>query len=439
MANLYVASTGSNTAPYDTWAKAATDPLTATAAAAANDTIYQHAETFTIAVDNYYTLAAGVRWICTNDKANEPPQTLSTSGMIDGSATNGVDIFVQGGPATIYGLSFKAGGVGTAGILGFANSDLDSITLDNCFFNVSGTSSSSYVMFGSSSAVRTECRVKNCSAKFGVSTQGISIGGRVWIEGGVYPDASGAVPASLFKTTVRAVGFWANGVDFSNQTSGVMFAAPGGSGISPTFFLSQCKLGAATLSAALTTAGCEFFLYDCSTSDTHYQFAHYSYLGSTTVNSTIYANDGAEYNSAGDKVSWSVAGNNNTSRGAPYVSPWFSRYNELTAAIAPEIEILRNGTTTPYTDTEVWGEWMLKTAGGSPLATLYSDYGGHLSSGTNQGAGVGLSGWTGESGTAWSGRLECPSVTPAEIGHISARVVVAGNYTVYVDPAIRGT
>lgn len=46
MANLYVASTGSNTAPYDTWAKAATAPLTATAAAAAGDTIYQHAETF---------------------------------------------------------------------------------------------------------------------------------------------------------------------------------------------------------------------------------------------------------------------------------------------------------------------------------------------------------------------------------------------------------
>ena len=39
MANLYVKSTGSNTSPYDTWAKAATAPLTATALAAARDTI----------------------------------------------------------------------------------------------------------------------------------------------------------------------------------------------------------------------------------------------------------------------------------------------------------------------------------------------------------------------------------------------------------------
>lgn len=437
MANLYVASTGSNTAPYDTWAKAATAPLTATAAAAANDTIYQHAETFTIAVDNNYTLAAGVRWICTNDKTNEPPQTLSTAGTIDGSGTNGVDISIAGGPAYVYGLRFKVGGTGTTGILSFANSDLDSITLEDCFFHINGTGGSSYCLFGGISIIRTECRVINCSAKFGLAGQGIHIGGRVWIEGGVYPDPTSVVPTVLIEGTTRAYGFWANGVDFSNQTSGTLFAAPG-TGVAPTFFLSQCKLGAATLSAALTVAGSEFYLYDCSTGDTHYKFAHYSYLGSTTVNSTIYANDGAEYNSAGDKVSWSVAGNNNTSRGAPYVSPWFSRYNELTAAIAPEIEILRNGTTTPYTDTEVWGEWSLKTVGGSPLATLYSDFGGHLSAGADQDSGVGLSGWTGESGSAWSGKLVCPSVTPAEIGHISARVVVTGDFIVYVDPQIRG-
>ncbi len=438
MADLYVASTGSNTAPYDTWAKAATTPLTATAAAAAGDTIYQHAETFVITVDNVYVLAAGVRWICTNDKANEPPQTLSTAGMIDGSATSSVDIAVQGGPAYIYGLQFKSGSPGTTSTLAFANSDFDSITLDSCLFHVSGSGGGSYCLFGATSTVRTECRLINCAAKFGTSSQGIYIGGRVWFEGGVYPDPTGAVPTALFESTIRATGFWATGVDFSNQTSGTMFAAIA-AGVSPTFILSQCKLGAATLSAALIVAGSETYLYDCSSSDTHYKFAHYNYLGSTTGSTSIYANDGAEYNLAGDKTSWVVAGNANTSRGAPYYSPWFSRYNEATAAITPGIEVLRDGSASAFTDIEVWSEWMLKTAGGSPLATLYSDYGGRLSSGTNQGAGVGLSGWTGESGTAWSGRLECPSVTPAEIGHISARVVVAGNYTVYVDPRIRGT
>lgn len=438
MANLYVASTGSNTAPYDTWAKAATDPLTATTAAAAGDTIYQHAETFTIAVDNTYVLAAGVRWICTNDKINEPPLTQSTAGMIDGSATGSVDITIRGGPAYVYGLIFKAGAAGSTGILSFASSDLDSLTFDSCLFHVSGTFGGSYCLFGATSALRTECRLINCTVKFQTTSQGIYLGGRVWIEGGVYPDPTGVVPITLFENITRAYGFWATGVDFSNQSSGTMFNDPDTS-LPPTFFLSQCKLGAATLSDALTAGGSEFYLYDCSSADTHYHLAHYSYLGSTTVSTSIYANDGAEYNLAGDKASWVVAGNANTSRGAPYVSPWITRYNEATSAITPELEVLRNDSATEFTDTQVWSEWMLKTAGGSPLSSLYSDYGGHLSAGTNQGAGVGLSGWTGESGTAWSGRLECPSVTPAEIGHISARVVVAGNYTVYVDPTIRGT
>ncbi len=439
MANLYVASTGSNTAPYDTWAKAATAPLTATAAAAAGDTIYQHAETFTIAADTTYTLAAGVRWLCTNDKANEPPQTSSTSGIIDGSGTAGVDINVQGGPAIIAGLTFKAGNGATASSIAIASSDLDSITMQNCLFELAGTSGSSYIVFGSISLSRSECRAVNCSVKFGGTTQGLSIGGRVWLYGGTYPASTGSVPATLFEYTTRTAGFWAEGVDFSNQTSGTLVGAPGSGGLSPTLNFSRCKMSAATLSAALTVAGSELFLYDCSSTDVHYQFAHYNYLGSTTVSTSIYANDGAEYESTGNKTSWVVAGNANTNRGAPYVSPWFSRYNELTAAITPEIEILRDGSASAFTDVEVWGEWLVKTVGGSPLTTLYSDFGGHLSAGTAQGSGVGLTGWTGESGTAWSGRLECPSVTPAEIGHITARVVVAGNYTVYVDPQIRGT
>lgn len=436
MANLYVASTGSNTAPYDTWAKAATAPLTATAAAAAGDTIYQHAETFTISADTVYTLNAGVRWICTDDKVNEPPQTLSTAGVIDGSGTGGVDLYVRGGPAYVRGLTFKAGITGVNSTLGFADSDLDSITLDNCLIHVSGTGSVSTAMFGAITSVRTECRLINCSVMFGTASQGITLAGRIWIEGGTYPNASGSIPTVLFEITTRVPGFLATGVDFSNQSSGTMFAAPGA--IAPIFVLSQCKLGAAALSAAITVGGSEFYLYDCATGDTHYHIAHYSYTGSTTVSTIIYANDGAEYNLSGDKVSWVVAGNANTSRANPYISPWSSRYNEATSAITPELEILRDGSSTAFTDIEVWSEWMLKTVGGSPLATLYSDYGGNLSTGTAQDNGVGLSGWTGESGTAWSGKLQCQSVTPAEIGHVSARVVVAGNHSVYVDPQIRG-
>lgn len=436
MANLYVASTGSNTAPYDTWAKAATAPLTATAAAAAGDTIYQHAETFTISADTTYTLAAGVRWICTNDKANEPPQTLSTAGAIV-STTSNVDIYLHGVGIYVYGLTFDTGG-SSYSIIGVASSSSNYVIAESCNFVISNTNSASVIHIGQQSSSISETRLINCSVKLAAASQYISPTGRVYIKGGVYPDPSGTRPTVLFKTKDSCRQMVFVGANLSGMTGGTVFTQAAAH--LTTISLSQCKLGAATLNGSFAgICGTEYFLYDCSSSDTQYQFAHYHYLGSTTVSASIYANNGAEYNLAGDKTSWVVAGNANTSRATPYYSPWFSRYNEATAAITPSIEILRNDSTTAFTDTQVWGMWSVKTAGGSPLVTLYDDYGGHLATGAAQGNGVGFAGWTGESGTAWSGKLECPSITPAEIGHISSRVVVAGNYTVYVDPTIRGT
>ncbi|MBK9580344.1 MAG: hypothetical protein IPO40_25035 [Fibrobacteres bacterium] len=436
MANLYVASTGSNTAPYDTWAKAATAPLTATAAAAAGDTIYQHAETFTISADTTYTLAAGVRWICTNDKANEPPQTQSTAGAIV-STTSNVDIYVQSAAGYVFGLTFDTGG-SSFSVIGIATNSNNCVIAESCNFVISNTSSTSVIYLGQQSSSIADTRLINCSVKFAAAGQCVSPAGRICIEGGVYPDPAGTRPTVLFKTKDICRQMVFAGADLSGMTGGTVFTQA--SAYLTTISLSRCKLGAATLNGSITgTCGTEYFLYDCASSDTHYKFAHYHYLGSTTISTSIYANDGAEYNSSGDKTSWVVAGNANTSRGTPYYSPWISRYNEATAAVTPYIEILRDGSATAFTDIEVASEWMLKTVGGSPLATLYSDYGGNLSTGTAQGNGVGLSGWTGESGTAWSGKLQCPSVTPAEIGHVSMRVIVYGNHTAYADPAIRGT
>lgn len=442
MADLYVASTGSNTAPYDTWAKAATAPLTATAAAAAGDTIYMHGETFTISASTTYTFASGVRLICTNDKTNEPPQTESTSGVIDGTGTSYANIILAGSTQyLISGIKFRVGSGTFYGTITVGNSDNSTPILQNCVLEVAGTSNASRIYLGNySNTMNYVVRLINTSVKFSTAGQSIESSAQVFWESSAILAAGSTVPTSLFKNFVRGSSAGQNfhGCDFSGMSSGTVFSTVYSDSPVP-IVLAQCKLGSATLNNTLTLDGLSITLYDCSTSDTNYQFAHYAYNGSTTISTSIYADDGAKYDTAGNGHSWVVAGNANTLRAVPYISPWITRYNEATSAITPELEILRNDSATAFTDVQVWSEWMVKTVGGSPLATLYSDYGGHLSSGTNQDAGVGLSGWTGESGTAWSGCLECPSVTPAEIGHISARVVVAGNYTVYVDPTIRVT
>lgn len=442
MANLYVKSTGSNTSPYDTWAKAATAPKTATDLAAAGDTIYQHAETFTIAADTTYSLASGVRWICTNDSANEPPQTLSTAGIIDGTGASGVDITIGGSgtACNIYGITFRTGVTGVTSFITVSSADNSSPTLDSCLLELVGTGSGSKIRFGDLGTIINHIvRLKNTSVKFAASSHNITNGAQLFWESSAILASGSTVPTTLFSDIQRGAGSGMNflGCDFSGMTSGTVFSTTTWTSPVP-ITLRECKLGAATLNNALTLAGFELTLYDCSTTDTHYQFAHYIYNGSTTISTSIYANDGAEYNIAGSKHSWIVAGNANTTRAYPYISPWFSRYNEGTSAITPSIEILRDGSTTAYTDIEVWGEFAAKTTSGFPISTIYNDYGGHLSTGTNQDAGVGTSGWTGDTG-AWSGKLVSPSMTPAEIGYISARVLVAGNNVVYVDPTIRGT
>jgi len=53
----YVASTGSNTSPYDTWAKACTTLKTVTDLMGAGDVTYAKNEAHAITIDTSYTLA----------------------------------------------------------------------------------------------------------------------------------------------------------------------------------------------------------------------------------------------------------------------------------------------------------------------------------------------------------------------------------------------
>ncbi len=433
MPDRYVRLTGSTPAsPYDSWSNAASDLLTATAIAAAGETIYVDAATYTAASAKTYTLAAGVRIICSADTTNAPPQTLSTAGVIQttGAASN---ILVNGAGFLVYGLTFQLAGT-SATLITLCSTDGSKGTFESCSFDVATSSISSGIQLGPTSSLNTEVVLRNCSAKFSNAGQGFTGGGRINIIGGTYPLASGTIPTTLFKPHIRPEVTTIQGTDFSAMTSGTVF----GEGIDAPWdiILTQCYFGAATLNSTIGRGGNEYWVYDSSSSDTHYKFQHLSYSGSTTISTTIYANDGAEYNVAGNKHSWVISGNANTSRANPYTSPWISKYNEGTSAVTPSIEILRDGSTTAYTDIQVWAEFLVKTVGGSPIASLIgSDFGGHLSTGTDQATGTTT--WTGGS-TPWLGKLApSSSITPAEIGHVQARVCVSGNITVYVDPQIR--
>lgn len=208
----------------------------------------------------------------------------------------------------------------------------------------------------------------------------------------------------------------------------------------------NCELGAgvtplATQTPATLGAG-ECWLYNCASGDTHYHIAHYNAFGSTTVDTGIYSNDGATPDGGTTRTTWKVSGTSAASYYTPYISPWIDRYHSGTSAITPYLECLRNNSSgAVYTDDQVWSEWSYQGTSGYTLSTIVSDRMALAGTPADQTASSKTaSDWTGETGTPGLFKLQPTSaITPAEIGHLRARVCVGGAYTVYVDPQIRGT
>lgn len=172
---------------------------------------------------------------------------------------------------------------------------------------------------------------------------------------------------------------------------------------------------------------------DCSSGDTHGLFQYVDAFGSIVSDSAIYFTSGA----AGQ--SWKIVTTANCSQATPFVTPWIPVYHTDTSAITPRFEILRDGSTTAYQTDEIGAEFSAKVTSDSVIGTTYSDYMPLLGTAANQAAGAGTGSWTGESGTAWSGKIDAGSaLTPAENGEILGRALVGEpSITVYLDPEIR--
>lgn len=441
MANLYVTSTGSNTAPYDTWAKAATNPSTAVNAAAAGDTVYIHGESFTIAANETWTLAGTatnpVRVVCSNDKVNEPPQTLGTAKYTQ--TTTGNDLVING-IGYINGFTLESTSTASLAItLTLASTDADELVMENCGYVLSSTNngSTSGIIIGAGAENNSRVRLINPTIVFGNATgQGFTINQNLVIEGGSISMV--AAPTSLFRYIGRSAQLSLDGCDISGVTSGTMIN-PGSQTVGNVYELRNFRHHAAvTLVGAYTDVSQpEVYLSNYGSGDTHYNFAHYSSRGSTIMETGIYANDGQTYNGT-NHITWKIVTTGYASQAMPYVSPWIEKYHSGTSAITPYFEILRDGSTTPYTNAEVWGEFSYQGTSGYPKANFSNDESVWLAGATNQDAGIGTSGWTGDTG-AWSGKIDSGStIMPAEIGMLRGRICVgAASSTVYLDPKIR--
>jgi hypothetical protein len=185
-ATRHVDAGGSNTSPYDTWAKAATSLVTAVTGAAAGDVIVMGSD-YTETITSALTIGPGTS--NTNPYAVMCGTKATTAGLSD--LTPGAVITVSTGGITLNGSGYYSGitfimSQAASLALSLAATNACAMRFDNCSFQISGGGSGSVLDIGSYTAGGGSSSVlKNCTFKFSYAGQKVSImGGNVRIIGG---------------------------------------------------------------------------------------------------------------------------------------------------------------------------------------------------------------------------------------------------------------
>jgi len=443
MATYFVSHEGDNGAG-TSWATAKQPRAAGLALATTNGDIVKidvgHTGDAELGSNTTYTFAANVSLICVDKDSSDALATMEETNWIGSSSANRTITLAGAFKIFLYGITIRnAGGLG-------ANFSLTSTAgqqtiAESCKFWFSGTSGHTLNIGSGSPTIEQAVMLNNCKLKFNNAAQRISRRGSVNTQiNGL--TLEGVSPTSLILDETAAGSIDFVNCDLSTATGNLVGAMTSGGG---KFTFSNCKLGIGVVPMATQTysiiSEADVTLYNCMSGDAHYGFAHYNPLGQTEVETGIYANDGAEYNTAAAKYSWKITTTASANFYNPYVSPWLHQYHEGTSAITPYLECLRdNSSGAVFQNDEVWGEFSYQGTSGFTIGTVVNDRMALLGSPADQTASSkGASDWTGETGTAGYFKINpTATITPAEIGNLSARVCVGEpSITVYVDPQIR--
>ena len=438
MATYYVWDGGSNGDGTD-WTSAKTTLAGAIALASANGDVIKVAHTHTgdnaLAVDTTWTALNNISIVSVDKTSSDAPTPMGTAAWI-GSSSTSITLTITGAyRVKVSGLTLRNAGPSQRKIW-LSTSDGGAFYLENCYLWLGNTSATSWMQFGPSSAVNNNVTVKNSTFRLGHASQALySSGSNSFL--GCTISSDGIAPNTLFGSSVGGTSTDLIGCDFSRCGSGTL--VDNQTTYSSIFRFIQCKLGTnyvarATPSSPANAANGQTWIIDCSSGDTHGLFGYYDGQGALTSDTGVYVTAGAS------QQSWKIVTTSGNGPERPFRTPWISLYNTLTESITPYLDVLRDDNTNAYKDTEVWAEFMAKTAGGSPISTMYSDAGELLSAGTNQATSSLVAGdWFGESGTNWYGKCDSGSAfAPAENGEILGRICVAvASTTLRIDPFIK--
>lgn len=448
MANIYVRNVGSNTSPYDTWAKAATTLTAALAIATNADTIWlasDHAESTASVVTLNCPSTQGLRILSSDTTTTQPPTGLSTTASVAvGAASAALNIR---GFAYVHGVNFLGGTNNSASCtMQIADaSTAHGLMFDNCVFQMRTANASPVIGVGQLSQSNNDdvlVDFNSCTFKFGATGQSIALR-QGWIKcHNILLDSTGSTPTTLFSLGAGAP---CNVVVEASDLSGEAFTnlVNVGAAASSSLLVRNCKIPA---SIALTTGtnpglgGPVVRMHNCDDGSTNYRIAESGWAGTVVSDTGVYNDAGAD-DGSGQGFSWKMT----TSANAlfPFAvleSPEMVKWNADTGSSKTVTVEIVHDEAAPFENDEVWLEVQYLSASGTPLGAIVTDRMANVLSMPAAQA-TSTATWTGDTGTGPNGsttwntlKLEC-SFTPQKAGYIHAKVVMAvPSKTVFVDP-----
>ncbi len=440
MATFYVDSSGSNTAPYDTWAKAATTFLTAVDAVTANgDEILVHKTLQdTLSVNTTYIFDHDVRIYVVDKDAGDALAQMGTGGWIGNANAQRLTFTINNCRVYCYGLTPKSTGSNASSDLWFSVGNRGHLVFEKCFIDNGTDNTGNNILFNGTNEDTSFVELIDCDVNFGATGQTIQVNGGFEWRGGKISVGSAAITEIIEFSNNRARGSTARieGVDLSNAATTATLVTEDGSTVSPfgEAYFTNCTVPSSyslvSNTAHTNKTGVRAWVFDCASGDVHVNIAYGDAMGTVVSDTGIYFTSGAA------AQSWKIVTTANASFTHPFVTPWIDYYNSTLTSISPYLEALRDNNASKYQNDEVWSEWMVKETSGVPLTT-FDNSDRMTPRGTPADQTAGTDGWTGDTSASFM-KLERGSVTPAEVGHIRARVAVGEpSITVYVDPQVR--
>lgn len=430
MAARYVYHGGSNTSPYDTWAKAATTLATAITGSAAGDDFWvasDHSETqasvLTLSFNS--SITSPQRCISVNRAGSTPPVAadILAGATITTTGASGIDI---AGCAYIYGVTFNCATGATGASLAISGTPLK---LESCALNLVGTGSGNQIQLCSSTQSLTE--LIDTTMSFGATGQSISSAGSFrWANKPGSTAITGAiVPTTLITNINNLVSFELVGLDLSAAGSGKTLSAGTRVGVN----LINCKLGASvTVAGTPSVRGSRGInVIGCSSTTNVSRNERYRYEGTLTTETTIKRTAGASDGTTA--YSWKVVTTANAKRTFPFETFEGAVWNSTTGS-AKTLTIHTVTDNVTLTDAEIWVEVEYLGSSATPVSTLITDANATV---------LTTAAWRATTTEAWTTtglatpvkqKLEV-TFTPQMAGPIRWRVKVAkASTTVYICP-----